>query len=67
MGKNILRQIFFDKNQHWEAFRKKHHAKIRPIVSKEVEKFRDCGDIKKDLSCLYVKDVGEKCIQSIII
>ncbi|THE13746.1 IS91 family transposase, partial [Bacillus timonensis] len=35
-----MRRIFFDKHQHWEAFKRKHGAKIRPIVIKEVEKFR---------------------------
>lgn len=47
MGENILKQIFFDKNQHWESFKKKYGERIRSIVIKEAEKFRDCGDIKK--------------------
>ena len=47
METNILKQIFFDQYHHWEAFKKKHGAKIRPNVIKEVKKFRDCGDMKK--------------------
>mgnify|MGYP002422897838 FL=1 len=46
MEKNILKQILFDEHQHWEAFKKKYGARIRPIVIKEVEKFRDCGNLK---------------------
>ncbi len=67
METNILRQIFFDKHQHWEAFKKKHGAKIRPSVIKEVEKFRDCGDIRKGFKlfvcegCHSVKNVPYRC------
>lgn len=46
MEKNILKQILFDEHQHWEAFKKKYGTRIRPIVIKEVEKFRDCGNLK---------------------
>nr|WP_242507425.1 transposase zinc-binding domain-containing protein [Brevibacillus agri] len=46
METNILREIFFDENQHWDRFEKKHGRKIRPIVRKEVEKFRNCGNPK---------------------
>ncbi|MGM8366392.1 IS91 family transposase [Virgibacillus sp. W0181] len=46
MKKNILKQIFFDENQHWESFKKKHRDRIRPVVIKEVERFRDCGNPK---------------------
>lgn len=41
---NILRRIFFDELQYWEAFKNKYGAKIRPFVQKKVEKFRDCGN-----------------------
>ncbi|WP_176458960.1 transposase zinc-binding domain-containing protein [Caldifermentibacillus hisashii] len=41
-----MKQILFDEHQHWEAFKKKYGARIRPIVIKEVEKFRDCGNLK---------------------
>ncbi|MDR7003085.1 hypothetical protein J2Y67_005641 [Neobacillus niacini] len=67
MERNILREIFFDKHQHWEAFKNKHVAKIRPIVIKEVEKFRDCGDIKKGFKvfmcegCHDVRKVPYRC------
>lgn len=53
MEKNILKRIFFDGNQHWEAFKEKHGDRVRPIVIKEVEKFRDCGDPKNGFK-LYV-------------
>ena len=46
MKTNILRQIFFDENQHWESFKRKHGERIRPVVIKEVERFRDCGNPK---------------------
>ena len=53
MKKNILKQIFFDNHQHWESFKRKHGNRIRPIVIKEVEKFRDCGNLKNGFK-LYV-------------
>ena len=46
MEKNILKEIFFDNHQHWESFKNR----IRPVVIKEVEKFR-----KMDLNSLFVK------------
>jgi hypothetical protein len=67
MEKNILKQIFFDTHQHWEAFKNKHGAKIRPIVIKEVEKFRDCGDSRKGFKlfvcegCNDVRKVTYRC------
>lgn len=62
-----MKQIFFDENQHWEAFRRKHGKKIRPIVIKEVEKFRDCGDMRKGFKlfvcegCHDVRKVPYRC------
>lgn len=53
MEKNILKQICFDHHQHWESFKSKYRDKIRPVVIKEVEKFRDCGDMKNGFK-LYV-------------
>lgn len=67
MGKNILKQIFFDKNQHWESFKKKHGDKIRPVVIKEVERFRDCGNPKNGFKlfvcegCHDVRKVPYRC------
>jgi hypothetical protein len=52
METNILRRIFFDEHQHWEAFKAKQGKKIRPVVVKEVEKFRDCGNLKKGFKIL---------------
>ncbi|USK34639.1 transposase zinc-binding domain-containing protein [Bacillus sp. F19] len=46
METNILRRIFFDHHHHWEVFIKKHDQTPRPIVRKEMEKFRDCGNPK---------------------
>jgi len=46
MDTNILRRIFFDDNQHWDVFVKKHGKNIRNVVIKEVEKFRNCGNPK---------------------
>nr|WP_269410517.1 transposase zinc-binding domain-containing protein [Lentibacillus daqui] len=67
MGKNILKEIFFDENQHWESFKRKYGKRIRPIVIKEVEKFRDCGDMKKGFKlfvcegCHDVKRIPFRC------
>lgn len=52
MEPNILKRIFFDEQNHWERFVKKHKGKIRPNVLKEVEKFRDCGKIEKGFKLL---------------
>jgi len=46
MKQDILHQIFFDENKHWEAFVAKHGKNIRPVVLKEIHKFRDCGNPK---------------------
>ncbi|MFZ3580509.1 IS91 family transposase, partial [Virgibacillus sp. DJP39] len=53
MEKNILKRIFFDNNNNWETFKQKYGERIRSIVIKEVEKFRDCGDMKNGFK-LYV-------------
>lgn len=47
METNILKQILFDQHQHWESFKQTYGERIRSNVIKEVEKFRDCGDMKK--------------------
>lgn len=52
METNILYRIFFDENKHWEAFVKKHEKSIRPVVLKEVAKFKDCGNVKKGFKLL---------------
>jgi hypothetical protein len=67
MENNILKRIFFDENQHWEKFKNKYKRKIRPIVTKEVEKFRDCGNPKKGFKlfvcegCHDVRKVPYRC------
>lgn len=67
MENNILRQIFFDRHNHWDNFRKKYETKIRPIVSKEVEKFRGCGNPKNGFKlfvcegCNDVRKVPYRC------
>ena len=60
MENNILRQIFFDDQKHWERFVEKYGNRIRSIVVKEVEKFRDCGNPKngfKILACEGCHDI----------
>lgn len=52
METNKLRRIFFDEHQHWESFKNKYEAKIRSVVQKKVEKFRDCGNFKKGIRLL---------------
>jgi len=52
METNLLHRIFFDEQQNWEAFKAKHGKKIRPVVVKEVEKFKDCGNPKKGFTLL---------------
>lgn len=52
METNILKKIFFDRHQHWENLKQKYGDRIRPVVIKEVEKFRDCGDMKKGFKLL---------------
>ncbi|XJZ27405.1 transposase [Bacillota bacterium Lsc_1132] len=67
MEPNILKRIFFDQNQHWDKFVKKHHKNLRPIVIKEVEKFRGCGNPKNGFKlfvcegCNDVKKVPFRC------
>ncbi len=40
---NILKDIFFDENRHWERFVTTYGKRIRPVVMREVDKFRRCG------------------------
>jgi hypothetical protein len=40
-GYEPLKRLFFDEHQHWETFKRKQGRKIRLIVVKEVEKFKD--------------------------
>ncbi|WP_341300673.1 transposase zinc-binding domain-containing protein [Lysinibacillus sp. FSL H8-0500] len=44
MGQNILKRIFFDKHQNWDRFKAKFGTRVRPIVIKEVKKFRGCSN-----------------------
>ena len=66
-GKNILRQIFFDKQSHWDHFIEKHGDRTRAIVVKEVEKFRNCGNPKNGFKllvcegCHDIKVVPYRC------
>src|SRR5690242_4922303 len=66
MSNNILKQ-FFDKHSHWDQFQKKYGARIRPIVRKEVEKFRGCGNPENDFKlfvcdgCYDVRKVPYRC------
>ena len=47
-----MRQIFFDDERHWDKFVEKYGKRIRPIVIKEVEKFRNCGNPKNGFKLL---------------
>ncbi|MDT2662161.1 MULTISPECIES: transposase zinc-binding domain-containing protein [Bacilli] len=47
MKKNLLQAIFFDEHQNWHRFLERYGRRIRPIIKKEVKKFRDCGDLRK--------------------
>ncbi|QCI86085.1 transposase [Vagococcus zengguangii] len=53
MNVNILQAIFFDKYHNWDNFIIKYSDRLRPVVKKEVAKFRNCGDIQKGYR-LYV-------------
>lgn len=67
MKPNILQAIFFDENTNWESFLQKHHRRLRPVVKLEVQKFRECGDIRKGYrlfvceGCNDVKIIPLKC------
>jgi hypothetical protein len=67
MDKNILWQIFFDERGNWSRFLKKYGNRIRPVVKKEVEKFRDCGEMKKGFKlfvcegCHDIKVLAYRC------
>ncbi len=67
MEKNILKEIFFDNHQHWESFKRKYEDRIRSVVIKEVEKFRDCGNPKNGFKlfvcegCHDVRKVPYRC------
>lgn len=59
METNILRRIFFDEHKHWEQFIEKYGTRIRPIVVKEVEKFRDCGNPKNGFKLLVCEGCND--------
>ena len=67
METNILRDIFFDEHNHWDKFLNKHRRKIRPVVIKEIEKFRGCGDPKRGFKllvcegCHNIKRIPYRC------
>nr|WP_100486156.1 transposase zinc-binding domain-containing protein [Sporolactobacillus pectinivorans] len=52
MDKNILRHIFFNRHQYREYFKSKHRTRLRSILLKEVEKFRNCGNFRKGFKLL---------------
>jgi len=67
MGKNMIKQIFFDENYHWDKFVERYKSRIRPVVLKEVEKFRQCGDPRNGFKlfvcegCHAVRRVPYRC------
>lgn len=67
METNILKRIFFDEHQHWNRFVKKNKKMIRPVVLKEVERFKGCGNIVNGFKlfvcegCHDIKKVAYRC------
>ena len=60
MGRdNILKDIFFDKNKHWDNFVSKYEKRIRPIVIKEIDKFRRCGQKEAGFTLFACPVCGE--------
>ncbi|MBS4024373.1 MAG: transposase [Clostridia bacterium] len=56
---NILRDIFFDENRHWGKFVSKYKKRIRPIVLKEIDKFRRCGQKEAGFTLFACPVCGE--------
>ena len=56
---NILKEIFFDKNKHWDKFVSKNEKRIRPIVIREIEKFRKCGQKEAGFTVFACPACGE--------
>ena len=67
MEENILKEIFFDENKHWECFKKIYRGRIRKVVLEEVEKFRLCGEKEAGFKlfacelCGEIKTVPHRC------
>jgi hypothetical protein len=67
MKPNILHAIFFDNYQNWNNFYQRAKRRIRPVVKREINKFRDCGDLRKGYrlfvceGCHAVKMVAFRC------
>jgi hypothetical protein len=67
METNVLKQIFFDERRHWDRFVENNKKRVRPVVIKEVEKFRGCGDPKKGFTllvcegCHDIKRIPHRC------
>ena len=67
MQKSILWRIFFDDKRNWEKFVERYRKRIRPVVLKEVEKYRNCGDPRQGFKllvcegCHDIKKVPYRC------
>lgn len=67
IDQNIIKRIFFDEHCHWDRFYEKHKKRIRPVVVKEIEKFRKCGDSRSGFTlfacpaCGNLKVVAHRC------
>lgn len=60
MGRNnILKEILFDSNRHWDKFVAKYEKRIRPIVIREIEKFRKCGQKEAGFTLFACPVCGE--------
>lgn len=56
---NILKDIFFARNMHWDKFIGKYEKRIRSIVLKEVDKFRHCGQKEAGFTLFACPVCGE--------
>lgn len=55
----ILKKILFDENNHWEKFNEKYGKRIRPVVKREIAKFRKCGEKEAGFTLFACPMCGE--------
>lgn len=59
MKNNILKQIFCDRNQHWESFLKKCGERVRPVVIKKVERLHGYENLKNGFKLLVCEGCND--------
>lgn len=60
LGKeNILKKILFDENGHWDKFNEKYGKRIRPVVKREIAKFKKCGEKESGITLYACPICGE--------